>query len=120
MTYYGKVIHGNKNGRKFGFPTANILLNNSENSPEKGIYAVQVTIGNKSFGGMLYVGTRPTLNLNGISIEINIFDFNDDIYDEAISFEIVKRIRDDQKFPSIDQLIAQLQQDKIIAQQYVL
>jgi riboflavin kinase/FMN adenylyltransferase len=116
--YHGKVIHGLKNGGKFGFPTANILLDDSAHI-DKGVYAVKMCVENGKYGGMLYVGTRPTLNLSGISVEINIFDFDDDIYGKNISFEIVKKIRGERKFVSIEELIAQMEKDKETALQYV-
>lgn len=118
MTFQGEVTHGLQNGRKFGFPTANILVENNIHL-DNGVYAVHVLLDNTTYGGMLYVGTRPTLNLNGISVEINIFNFNTDIYGKKIAFEIVKKIREEVKFSSTDELTKQLQKDKEEALQYV-
>lgn len=118
MIFQGEVIHGLQNGRKFGFPTANILVENDAHI-ENGVYAVRVSLDDAVYGGMLYVGTRPTLNLNGISMEINIFNFNADIYGEKIAFELVKKIREEVKFSSTDELIEQLRKDKETVLQYV-
>jgi len=110
-TYYGKVIHGLHNGESFGFPTANVLLN-QPCTIAYGVYAVTVSIDNQTLKGMLYVGTRPTLNLSEQSLEINIFDFSGDLYDRDIAFTIVAKIRDEVKFNNVDELIRQLHQDK--------
>ena len=67
---------------------------------------------------MLYVGYRKTLDLSQLSIEINIFDFSEDIYDQHIQFEILKKIRPDQTFDTIDQLIKQIQLDEIKIKKY--
>ena len=112
MYYSGVVVHGMQNGRKFGFPTANIALISEDNMPEKGVYAVNVLVEEKTCQGMLYVGTRPTLHLKGISIEIHIFDFNQDIYDHIISFELLQKIRGEQQFDTIEELIQQIKHDQ--------
>lgn len=111
MMYRGIVIHGLQNGRKFGFPTANVKL---DNAPEigKGVYAVKLEVIGQQYKGMLYVGTRPTLDLNELSFEINILDFHKDIYDEVLSFEIIKKIRDEQRFDNVNALIEQLKLDR--------
>jgi riboflavin kinase/FMN adenylyltransferase len=103
--YIGKVIRGNNNGRKFGFPTVNIELTNNNFALSTGVYAAEVRINDEHFRGMLYVGKRRTLNLNDLSIEINIFDFDRDIYDKEISFLPLKKFFDEQKFNSVEELI---------------
>ncbi|MDR3047197.1 MAG: riboflavin kinase [Bacteroidales bacterium] len=110
--YSGFVIEGLQNGRKWGFPTANILPQLSSATPDIGVYAVQIQIDNKNYQGMMYVGIRPTINLSQLTIEINIFDFNASIYGQYVEFEIVKKIREDRKFDSVTQLIKQIQKDK--------
>lgn len=109
--YHGIVIHGLRNGRELGFPTANIHLHD-EVEIENGCYAVRVNVSDKTFSGMLYVGTRPTLNLHEISYEINIFDFHGDIYGMEIAFSIEGKIRDEQHFDNVKTLIEQLKHDK--------
>jgi riboflavin kinase/FMN adenylyltransferase len=111
----GKVTNGLKIGRKLGFPTANIKPNDTEKQvPATGVYAVNVFVENSFFNGMLNIGNRPTIdNDKHISIEVNIFNFNKDIYNQEIKVIFVAKIRDEQKFNSLDELIFQLNQDKI-------
>jgi riboflavin kinase/FMN adenylyltransferase len=116
--YSGKIIHGKKNGRKFGFPTVNILLDSDQQITDTGVFATQIKVFDKNYKGMLYIGYRKTLDLSHLSIEINIFDFNEDIYDQTIYFEILKKIRPDQTFETIDQLIAQIKLDELEIKKY--
>ena len=114
----GKVVEGRRLGRELGFPTANILPDDSHKMvPTDGVYAVLVTIGNEQFKGMLNIGTRPTVNTNvdHRSIEVNIFDFSRDIYNQNISVNFVERIRSEVKFESLQKIKAQLEIDKISA-----
>lgn len=111
----GKVVNGFQNGRKLGFPTANIEVDSSEKMlPPTGVYAVKVVLENDetTYGGMLDIGTRPTFNGKNQTIEVNIFDFEGDLYGSMLSVSFVKRLRDDVKFDSIEALIAQLHEDK--------
>ncbi|MEL6556756.1 MAG: bifunctional riboflavin kinase/FAD synthetase [Bacteroidota bacterium] len=110
----GDVIHGEKLGRKIGYPTANVRLSEPYKMiPANGIYAVKVFLENKIAFGMLYIGTKPTLTGDSVRvIEVNIFDFNDDIYDQQIRLEFLKYIRDDMKFEDLDQLTNQITKDK--------
>lgn len=110
--FSGKVIQGLHNGHRFGFPTANIALDPPTEKLEKGVFAVKIGIDESVYHGMLYVGTRPTLHLSEESIEINIFDFDQDLYGKSIDFEIVKKIRDEKSFNSTEALINQIKQDK--------
>lgn len=113
----GKVADGFKIGRKLGFPTANIEPIDTEKLiPASGVYAVKVFVENSWFNGMLNIGNRPTIdNDEHISIEVNIFDFEKDIYNQQIKVVFIGKIRDEQKFNSLDELIFQLNQDKINA-----
>ena len=110
--YSGTIIKGLQNGRKFGFPTANIELAEGLLPPETGINAVKVWLEKQSLFGMLYVGTRPTLQLDKLSIEIHLFNFQEDIYGKQLQFEILKKIREEKTFDSPQQLIDQLRLDK--------
>lgn len=112
----GNVTDGFKIGRKLGFPTANIEpIDNEKQIPSTGVYAVKVFVENSFFNGMLNIGNRPTIdNDKHISIEVNIFNFDKDIYNQQIIVVFVGKIRDEQKFNSLDELIFQLHQDKII------
>lgn len=113
----GRVCEGFKNGRKLGFPTANIEpLDAEKQIPANGAYAVKVQVNDLYYNGMLNIGKRPTLdNSEHVSIEVNIFDFENDIYNQIIRVELIDKLRDEQKFNSLDELIAQLSTDKINA-----
>lgn len=110
--YSGRVIHGVGNGKKFGFPTVNLKLSDDNITLSKGVYAVEVLIENEIKEGMLYVGTRPSLNLSELSIEINIFNFSEEIYNRIIQFNILKKIREELFFNTTDELIQQIKQDQ--------
>lgn len=110
----GTVVHGFHNGRGIGFPTANIgLLDPNVILPHNGAYAVMVHVAGRTLQGMVNVGNRPTLN-NGtqLSIEVNIFDFDDDIYGQPIALDFIKFLRLEFKLGSIDELRAQLTADR--------
>lgn len=116
---HGKVVKGNQLGRELGFPTANIKVHSElKLIPSVGSYAVKVELGGNVFDGMLNIGTRPTItnnkngNLNPQTIEVNIFDFDSDIYGEGIVIKFIKLIRKEEKFESIEELKKQLKQDK--------
>lgn len=108
--YSGIVIHGLHNGESLGFPTANVQLPEDVHIA-KGVYAVWVYIEGKRHEGMLYVGTRPTLSLSELTYEINIFDFEGNLYGQELAFVIVKQLRAEQVFESRDALSAQLAKD---------
>lgn len=111
----GKVIKGQQLGRKLGYPTANLEIENVYKLiPANGIYAVKVSFKSKVFGGMLNIGVRPTVsNANGeVSIEVNIFDFSEDIYDQELSINFIQKIRDEKRFESIDLLKNEMIKDK--------
>lgn len=112
----GEVIHGKKLGRTIGFPTANIqVLNGDKMVPKDGVYAVKVHIegDEKSYGGMLNIGHRPTIN-NGCnrSIEVHILDFSGDIYGKKMRLTFLKRMRSEVKFETIEGLVNQLNKDE--------
>ncbi len=109
----GKVVHGEKRGRGIGFPTANINIKEGYKLiPGDGVYAVKVCDKYKKLDGMLNIGTRPTVGGENRTIEVHIFDFNEDIYDSEICIEFVNQIRKEQKFESVDALKAQLEADE--------
>lgn len=110
----GTIIHGCKLGRTIGFPTANISVNDADKIiPRIGVYAVWVYLDDKQYKGMLYIGDRPTVN-NGkdISVEVNILDFDQDIYDKVLKVSFVEFIRNDEKFNSLEELKQQLAADR--------
>ncbi|MCB9071136.1 MAG: bifunctional riboflavin kinase/FAD synthetase [Prevotellaceae bacterium] len=110
----GVVVSGNQIGRQIGFPTANLQLDVSKLIPKGGVYAVDVLFDNQVFKGMLNIGTRPTLSGAKQTIEVHIIDFDQDIYGETLILKFCKRLRDERKFDSINQLKAQLEHDKLL------
>ncbi|HNT49878.1 MAG TPA: bifunctional riboflavin kinase/FAD synthetase [Cyclobacteriaceae bacterium] len=112
----GRVIKGDKLGRVLGFPTANIDLDSHDKLvPADGIYAVTVRHENTTFGGMLYIGNRPTVNGSKRSIEVNIFNFDKEIYGETINLSFQKLLRSDSRFSDLESLKLQLEKDKVAA-----
>lgn len=115
-TLTGKVIHGEKKGRQLGYPTANILVESRYKLiPSIGIYAIKAEVEGHLYKGMLYIGNRPTLNGTYQSIEVNLFDFEKDIYDQHLTLHFISRIRNDIKFNNLDELKEQLSADKLMA-----
>ncbi|PCJ87290.1 MAG: riboflavin biosynthesis protein RibF [Flavobacteriales bacterium] len=110
----GKVAEGDKIGRTLGFPTANIELEDKHKLiPADGIYAVKVFHQEKEYNGMLSIGVRPTINdLGNRTVEVNIFDFNKEIYNEKLTINFKARIRDEKKFDSLDEMKKEIEKDK--------
>jgi len=112
----GKVVKGAGRGKGLGFPTANILPDYSDKIvPGNGIYAASILLKNKTiYHGMLNIGYNPTFNGKEKTIEINIFNFNEDIYDEFVTIEFFEKIRDEVKFDSAESLVQQIKTDKVL------
>jgi len=109
----GTVVKGKQIGRQIGFPTANIKVNKwYKLIPLKGVYAVNVDVNNKQYKGMLNIGSRPTLNGQDQTIEVNIFDFDHNIYDQNIRVSFHSRIREEVNFHELSLLKQQLELDK--------
>ena len=109
----GTVVHGNKQGEKIGFPTANLLPAHPRKIvPKNGVYAVWVYFQKNYFKAMMNIGTRPTYGGSNRTIEIHILDFDRDIYGESLKIQFVKRIRDEIKFSSIEELKNRLYKDR--------
>lgn len=116
FSLHGTVVEGQKLGRKIQFPTANIEASDPHKIiPGYGVYAVLIDIEGVIHRGMLNIGSRPTINNNADnrSIEVHIFDFDKDIYKKQLELKFVTKIREEQKFGSIDGLRSQLQKDKL-------
>lgn len=110
----GRVVKGLQLGRKIGFPTANIKVEERHKLvPPEGIYAVYVYYNKQRYKGMLYIGNRPTVD-KGLAqtIEVNIFDFDFDVYDQTLKVDFIAYLRGDEKFDALDGLQAQLKKDK--------
>jgi riboflavin kinase/FMN adenylyltransferase len=109
----GQVVEGDKLGRELGYPTANIDVDSRYKLiPADGIYAVTVRYEKHFHKGMLYVGPRPTVNGTQRVIEVNIFDFDKDIYGDRITVNFYKYLRGDKKFDTLESLKQQLRRDK--------
>ena len=110
----GKVIRGRALGRTIGYPTANIEVNSDlKLVPGIGVYAVEVYVEGKTLRGMLNIGRRPTVvSTDNVNLEVHILDFQEDIYDKMITLRFMERVRDEQKFESVEALKEQLQKDE--------
>ena len=110
----GKVTHGDEIGRTIGFPTANIHLGHRR-VPVAGVFAVRVLLDGKSWGGMANIGTRPTVAGQEPRLEVNIFGRPGDIYGRRITVMLLKKLRDEIKFPSLESLRRQIEADAVAA-----
>ena len=108
----GEVIYGKQLGRVLGFPTANLQFENKI-YPEFGVYGVKVHIegDEKIYNGVMNIGKNPTVDIGVLSVETNIFDFSDDIYEKIILIEVLENIRSEKKFNSVDELKKQIGYD---------
>ena len=108
----GVVVHGDKLGRTIGFPTANIALGDYVR-PAYGIYAVRTRLADgREIPGVAYVGRRPTVNGEDERLEVHLLDFDEDIYGQTIETDFVSFLRPDEKFDSLEPMIAQMERDK--------
>ena len=118
-SFEGFVVRGNQLGRTIGFPTANLHINNEEKIiPNNGVYAVKVKgacCNDKTYGGMMNIGVRPTVDGNKKVIEVHIFDFDQEIYEQNLTVLVFDYIRGEEKFNGLDALKVQLNKDKIAA-----
>lgn len=111
----GGVVSGFREGRKMGFPTANIKIDDGDKLiPAHGVYAVKVSleVGGKTFNGMMNIGTRPTFGGESVTLEVNIFDFSGNLYGHNVTVMFYSRLRDERKFRSVSQLEEQLKADR--------
>jgi len=119
-TITGPVVSGRKLGRTIHFPTANIHVPELYKLiPKDGVYIVKSTIDGVEHYGMLNIGNRPTVGGTHRTIEVHFFDFDKDIYYKTIQLQLLKRLRNEQKFDGIEALVAQLQKDKVNALAYI-
>lgn len=114
--FSGLVVEGNKLGRTIGYPTANLLIEDENKLvPGNGVYAVLITskkLNLKNLGGMMNIGVRPTINGTQRAVEVNFFDFDQDIYGDTLTITLKKHLRSEVKFNGLDALKAQLAKDK--------
>lgn len=117
----GTVVDGEKRGRTIGFPTANVLYDESYIVPPTGVYVVKMKVGSNWHNGVANIGYKPTFHVerpDRPSIEVHLLDFNDSIYGEDVVVEWHKRLREEKKFHSVDELIEQIHKDKEQAKNY--
>lgn len=113
--FSGMVVRGFGRGKKLGYPTANIRLHDTKKLvPQVGIYAVRIDVQGVRYGGMMSIGHNPTFgDAQERTIEVNIFDFDKDIYDESVTVFCVERTRSEKKFGSVEELIEEMGRDKV-------
>lgn len=114
----GKVVHGEKNGRLLGFPTANILLKRTQ-TPLKGVFVVRVKWQVQTFWGVANVGKRPTLQGQRMQVEAHLFACDANLYGQQLTVQCVHKIREEQKFASLEALQAQIAHDVAYAKQWL-
>lgn len=116
----GTVVNGKQLGGKIGFPTANLNIKEAYKLiPKTGVYVVKSKINNTNVFGMMNIGFRPTLEGKHQTIEIHFFDFNNDLYGQNLTIEVLYFLRDEEKFDSVEKLILQIKKDKEIALNYI-
>lgn len=111
----GRVVGGYHEGRRMGFPTANIVPEDRlKLVPRGGVYAVRAAVdgGPRLMGGMMNIGTRPTFDGTDTTLEVNIFGFSGDLYGHTLTVEFAEKLRDERKFPSVRRLMEQLEEDR--------
>jgi riboflavin kinase / FMN adenylyltransferase len=115
----GTVVNGDHRGRTIGFPTANVMPEDPHKLvPANGVYLVAVSVAGIDGYGMMNIGVRPTVTSGTLRVvEVHILDFDQDIYDETITVTVLKRLRDERKFSSLEELTGQLARDRDAARQ---
>jgi len=116
FTLEGEVVHGAKRGKSLGFPTANICTD-KEILPRPGVYAVKVKRGEDLYDGVVNIGCNPTFCSEGISVEVHLLDFHEQVYGETLRLYFVERLRDEMLFPAPEALIRAIAADIARARQ---
>lgn len=112
----GIVVKGDGIGRTLGFPTANLQIPSEKILPKDGVYAVDVIVAATKYKGLMNIGSRPTIKVSEEHrIEVHIFDFHQDIYGENIKVDVLKKIRNEKHFASLEELKHQIHNDKLMA-----
>jgi riboflavin kinase/FMN adenylyltransferase len=117
----GRVVHGDKLGKKIGYPTANVQIKHNK-PPLSGIFAVELSgLPGGSFPGVASLGVRPTVKQDGVpTLEVHVFDFDSQIYGSHVRVDFLHKLRDEEKFPNLDALIAAIAKDVADAKEYFL
>jgi riboflavin kinase/FMN adenylyltransferase len=112
--FQGTIVEGNKLGRKLGFPTANLQIDDPDKLiPGNGVYAVTATLNAQEYQGMMNIGIRPTLNDGRFMIEVNLFNFDEDVYGSELRVRVKKFMRPEIQFNGLDALKQQIAKDKL-------
>lgn len=116
----GLVIRGEGRGKKIGFPTANIQVSPDLIVPHKGVYVTRTIYKGMTFNSVTNIGNNPTFkDSHQIHIETNLFDFDSDIYGETLDIQFLKKIRDEKKFPTVNDLVSQIRSDVEFAKKFL-
>lgn len=116
----GVVIKGEGRGKKIGFPTANIQVAQDLIVPQKGVYVTRTLYKGMTYNSVTNIGNNPTFkDSEQIHIETNLFDFNSDIYGEVLDIQFLEKIRDEKKFPTVNDLISQIRSDVSFAKNFL-
>ena len=120
FTLEGMIVHGGKRGRELSYPTANIDLQNPHKIvPKQGVYLVKSNLEDRVIYGMMNIGTKPTFDITMPSIEVHFFDWDGDLYGQVVQVELLKWVREEQKFGSVEELQAQIQADEQYCRSYI-
>ena len=111
-TLRGPVVHGDERGREIGFPTLNVGVSADRALPPNGVYVTRTVIGDgREFASMTNIGTRPTFDGTQRHVETHLFDFEGDLYGDVVSVALLRRMRDERKFESVDALVDRIRRD---------
>lgn len=114
----GKIVSGEQRGSSMGFPTANIEISDTQLLPSFGVYTANASYEERHFPALVNIGVKPTFGGNKVTVEVYIFDFHQEIYEQRLKIHLIKKIRPEQKFRSKDELVAQMNRDAAVARQF--
>lgn len=107
----GKVVRGESRGRSIGFPTANLAVWEQQVIPANGVYACRAEVNGQPLSAVTNIGSRPTFGGGDITVEAHLFDFDGDLYGQTVTLDFITRLRGEQKFSGVEDLVAQIKQD---------
>lgn len=115
----GEVVHGNHMGTSFGIPTINQRSDEAKLLPPKGVYVSKVNVGGKIYGGITNIGCKPTVGENNVGVETFLYDFEGDIYGTCVETNLIKFVRHEKKFASVEELTTQIAKDAAFGREYL-
>jgi len=107
----GKVVHGTERGKQLGFPTANLGVNSAQALPVDGVYVTRAYLGNHTYPSVTNIGLRPTFGQGERAVEVYLLDFEGQLYGQGLKIELVERLRAEKRFPTLEELKAQINRD---------